>query len=125
MHIWMKILFWIILLLLLGSLNSYINFYPVRVIFSYFSILSSYSSFSAGLFDFVSLAYYISITVLFLFLTVRIFERRRWASEKSRRIKYGSISTAYTAVVLAGLIILNAVLVSVNAATPLTIEPVE
>ena len=33
---------------------------------------------ATGYFDIVALLYYISITVVFIFLTVRVYEKRRW-----------------------------------------------
>lgn len=69
-----------ILAALLGvaMLNSVIDFYPVRVVLSFFSIYTRYSYFTYGLFDYAAAFYYISVAAVFLFLAVRIFERRRW-----------------------------------------------
>jgi ABC-2 type transport system permease protein len=44
----------------------------------WFSVLSRFNTFSYGMFDFSALLYYISITFVFLFLTVRVYEKRRW-----------------------------------------------
>ncbi|MBE6707787.1 MAG: ABC transporter [Ruminococcaceae bacterium] len=69
-----------ILAVLLGvaMLNSVIDFYPIRVVLSFFSIYSRYSYFTYGLFDYAAAVYYISVAGVFLFLAVRVFERRRW-----------------------------------------------
>ena len=69
-----------ILAALLGAamLNSVIDFYPVRVVLAFFSIYTRYSYFTYGLFDSAAAFYYISVAGVFLFLAVRIFERRRW-----------------------------------------------
>lgn len=56
-----------------------INSYAVRFVLNWFSILSRFSSFSYGYFDIAALIYYLSITAVFLFLTVRVYDRRRWA----------------------------------------------
>ncbi len=61
-----------------AMLNSVIDFYPVRVLLSFFSIYSRYSYFTYGLFDYAAAFYYISVAGVFLFLAVRVFERRRW-----------------------------------------------
>ena len=37
-----------------------------------------FDRFAYGLFDFSALLYYISISGVFLFLTVRVYEKRRW-----------------------------------------------
>lgn len=58
--------------------NPTINFYPLRVFLSFFSIYSRYSMFTYGIFDYAAVIYYITVTFVFLFLTVRVFERRRW-----------------------------------------------
>ena len=44
----------------------------------WFSLNRRYEPFSMGLLDFESLLYYISFSGLFLFLTIRIIEKRRW-----------------------------------------------
>ncbi|HHT54132.1 MAG TPA: ABC transporter permease [Clostridiales bacterium] len=56
-----------------------INSYAVRFVLNWFSVLSRYSAFSYGYFDFAALVYYLSITAVFLFLTVRVYDKRRWA----------------------------------------------
>ena len=40
--------------------------------------MSRFGNFSKGLFDFAALFYYLSLTFVFLFLTVRVYEKRRW-----------------------------------------------
>ncbi len=60
-------------------LNSYIDFYPIRLLLSWLSVYNRFLIFSYGLFDFSALLYYASIVVIFLFLTIRVFEKRRWA----------------------------------------------
>lgn len=52
--------------------------YAVRFVLSWISVLGRYSSFSNGLFDFAALLYYASLAFVFLFLTVRVYEKRRW-----------------------------------------------
>ncbi len=65
--------------LVLGMLNSYIPFAPVREMLSWLSVYSRFANFTYGIFDFNALLYYASISFVFLFLTVRIYEKRRWA----------------------------------------------
>ena len=50
----------------------------MRTVIDWFSVLSRFQYFSAGMFDFAALIYYLSITFVFLFLTVRVYEKRRW-----------------------------------------------
>jgi ABC-2 type transport system permease protein len=68
----------IIPFLFANSLNSYINNVTVRAILSSISITSRYNSFAAGVFDWSALLYYVSLCGTFLFLTVRVLEKRRW-----------------------------------------------
>jgi ABC-2 type transport system permease protein len=47
--------------------------------FGWFSLLNRYSDFTAGLISVSSIVYFISFIFIFLFLTVRIMEKRRWS----------------------------------------------
>lgn len=69
----------IVLLLFISSLNSYINNEFIRNILSGISITSRYAYFANGIFSYDSLIYFVSLSAVFLFLTVRIFEKRRWS----------------------------------------------
>ena len=51
----------------------------VPVIFNKLSFWERYTGFTYGLFDLSNALYFISATVVFLFLTVRVLEKRRWA----------------------------------------------
>ena len=64
--------------LLCAFLNSYIDSYAIRTVLSWISIYSRFTNFTYGAFDFAAVAYYASISFVFLFLTVRIYEKRRW-----------------------------------------------
>lgn len=65
--------------LLCNFLNSYIDIPIIRAILSWISVYSRFDYFTYGIFDFSAVLYYASICFVFLFLTVRVFERRRWA----------------------------------------------
>ncbi len=43
------------------------------------AIFDKYNTFASGMIDFTAIAYYLSVTTIFLFLTVRVFEKRRWS----------------------------------------------
>lgn len=64
--------------LFIGTLANYVTVTPIRVALKWISIFDRFYVFTYGYFDIVALLYYISITVVFLFLTVRVFEKRRW-----------------------------------------------
>lgn len=70
--------FIILALLALGLVSASITNDFLRVIVKWISIFDRYYSFNYGLFDFNALLYYISISVVFIFLTVRVYEKRRW-----------------------------------------------
>jgi len=72
----------------MGILNSigsdsdgtrFIDNYAIRAIIDWVSIFSRFGNFSNGIFDFAALFYYLSLTGIFIFLTVRVYDRRRWA----------------------------------------------
>ena len=65
--------------LVIGILASYVNFTPLRVAMKWLSIFDRFYVFTYGYFDVVALIYYISISVVFIFLTIRVFEKRRWS----------------------------------------------
>jgi len=62
----------------LGIISQYINFTPLRLVVNWLSIFTRFYPFTYGQFDFGSIVYYASIAFAFLFLTVRIYEKRRW-----------------------------------------------
>ena len=68
----------IAVMILVGALNTYIPSAFLRTVLDWISVLSRYDNFAYGLFDFSALLYYVSISGVFLFLTVRVYEKRRW-----------------------------------------------
>ena len=70
-----------ILLLFAGFslFNGLIDSYAVRSVLNWLSIYSRYSAFTYGMFDVAAAVYYVSISAIFLFLAVRVYERRRYA----------------------------------------------
>ena len=69
----------IIVFIFASSFNSFIDSYVVRSVLSWVSILDRYYNFTYGYFDVNAIIYYVSICSLFLFLTVRVYEKRRWS----------------------------------------------
>lgn len=69
-----------ILLFGLMVIKLFASFLPnvVQSIVGFFTIYDYYSDFANGIFSFPAIIYYISITAVFLFLTVRMIEKRRW-----------------------------------------------
>lgn len=68
----------IAVMILLSLVNSYIDVYAIRFIINWVCVLSRFSTFSAGYIDFSAIVYYLSITGVFLLLTVRVYDKRRW-----------------------------------------------
>mgnify|MGYP007119877249 FL=1 len=68
----------IFLMLGLGLVNSLIDVYWIRMVLSWISVYSRFGNFQNGLFDFAAILYYASICFIFVFLTVRVYEKRRW-----------------------------------------------
>ncbi len=56
-----------------------ISNYAVRYVIDWISIVSRFSLFRYGILDWSAVVYYASVAFLFIFLTVRVYERRRWA----------------------------------------------
>ncbi len=69
----------LLILLMIAYLNSSIPFAWLRSILNFISIYSRFSNFTYGIFDFGAALYYFSICFVFIFLTVRVYESRRWA----------------------------------------------
>lgn len=66
-------------MLLLDIANTFIENYIVRFILSWVSFLTRFSPFQTGLFDPSALLYFVSAAGIFIFLTVRIYDKRRWS----------------------------------------------
>ena len=68
----------ILVMLMLNAVTPYINAYAVRAVIDWFCILSRFEAFSQGYIDIAAIVYYLSITGVFLLLTVRVYDKRRW-----------------------------------------------
>ncbi len=51
----------------------------LRDLINFFSMFTRYSDFSLGLFSLDNIVYYLSLTAVFLFLTARVLEKKRWS----------------------------------------------
>lgn len=65
--------------LALGLAESYLTSGVIREIINWVSIYSRFTYFTYGLFDVSAALYYVSVAAVFLFLTVRVYEKRRYA----------------------------------------------
>ena len=62
-----------------GLFSSLINYYPIRVALAWISVTSRYNNFINGIFDIGAAVYFVSLAFIFIFLTVRVYEKRRWS----------------------------------------------
>ncbi len=68
----------LVVLIGLGLFASLIDQYWVRMALSWISVVGRFQNFAAGILDISAVIYFISLTFVFLFLTVRVYEKRRW-----------------------------------------------
>lgn len=52
--------------------------YGIRFVFNFLSIFTRFQAFTNGWFDITAILYYLSLGAIFLYLTVRIYDRRRY-----------------------------------------------
>lgn len=65
--------------LIVGLVGSLIpSNYWIRYVFDFISIFTRFQAFTAGYFDVSALIYYLSVAFVFIYLTVRIYDRRRY-----------------------------------------------
>jgi ABC-2 type transport system permease protein len=58
--------------------NQIISNYVLRFVIDWISVMSRFYNFGYGIFDFAALLYYLSLAGVFVFLTVRVYDKRRW-----------------------------------------------
>ena len=63
----------------IGAFSTLIDVYAIRLVLGWISVIARFNNFSAGVFDIGAVVYFISLVFIFLFLTVRIYEKRRWS----------------------------------------------
>ena len=66
-------------MLLLNIINNYIEVYAIRFVISWICFMSRFSYFAEGMLDPSALLYYFSFAGVFLLLTVRVYDKRRWS----------------------------------------------
>ena len=69
----------ILIFLVIGLVNMLLPAtFWLRYVFDCVSIFTRFQTFTNGYFDFSSLLYYLSVTAVFVYLTIRIYDRRRY-----------------------------------------------
>lgn len=61
-----------------GSISTAVGGILSKIL-SWFSLMTRYDDFSRGIFSLAPVVYYLSFVAVFLFLTVRVIEKRRWS----------------------------------------------
>ena len=68
----------IAVMLVLDMVNQFIDVYAIRFVIDWISVMSRFGRFTGGMLDFSAILYYLSITGVFLLLTTRVYDKRRW-----------------------------------------------
>ncbi len=63
----------------IGIFSSFVDVYALRLVLSWISVSVRFNNFAKGLFDIGAAIYFASLIFVFLFLTVRVYEKRRWS----------------------------------------------
>lgn len=69
----------LLLLWVIDWVTNFVNNPIFAKVISYFSILKRFEEFNNGLLSIAPILYYLSICAIFIFLTVRVIEKRRWS----------------------------------------------
>jgi len=64
---------------MISFFNGKIDSYFLRSILSWISVLDRFNMLTLGRFDVSAIVYFISLCFSFLFITVRVYEKRRWS----------------------------------------------
>ena len=51
----------------------------LSTVFAYLSFSTRYNTFNSGIIDFSNIIFFLSVSTLFIFLTIRVHEKKRWA----------------------------------------------
>ena len=62
----------------IGLLASLIDIYAVRVALTWISVIGRFDNMVNGVFDIAAAVYFVSLAGIFVFLTIRVYENRRW-----------------------------------------------
>lgn len=101
----------------MNSLAANISNETLRQVVRWFSLMDRYSEFQTGILNIVNVVYYLSFVFVFVFLTAQVIRRRQYSDTKVR------INNAVvTAAVIAGVILVNAIVSTVGAKLPFKID---
>ena len=66
-------------LYMIDVINNYISVKPINTVLEKLSFYRKYYAITCGLFNVSTIVFYVSVAVVFNYLTIRVFERRRWS----------------------------------------------
>ena len=68
-----------VILIMMDTLSSiFSNFTVVKTVINFLSVSQKYSEFTTGILDYANVIFFLSMKSLFLFLTVRVLDSKRW-----------------------------------------------
>ena len=68
----------IVIMLILNIVNDFISVYAIRAVIDWVCVISRFTNFTYGILDFSAMLYYLSLAAVFILLTNRVYEKRRW-----------------------------------------------
>ncbi len=69
----------LMILYMIDVINSFISVSVVNTVLNTLSFYRKYYAITCGLFNVSTIIFYVSVAVVFNYLTIRVFERRRWS----------------------------------------------
>lgn len=66
-------------LMMIGFFSAFIPVPWLADVISKLTLYAYYNPFTQGIIDFIPIVYYISVTAIMIFLTIRVIEKRRWS----------------------------------------------
>lgn len=67
------------LIIMLNAIGSLINSNVIRNVFTNLSFSTHYQNFTSGILALGDIVFFLSVCIIFVFLTVRVFEKKRWS----------------------------------------------
>lgn len=89
----------------------------IQKIVTWFSLMSRYEEFQNGILNTINIVYYLSFIGVFLFLTVQAVRRRQYGDTR-----FKIHSAAMTAAVLAGAVLLNGIVTTLDGKLPIKFD---
>lgn len=107
-------------LLVVFYMNSFaanVSNEKLMTVVRWFSLMDKYSEFETGILNISSVVYYLSFAFVFVFLTSQVIKRRQYSDTKLR-----INNLIVTATVIAGVILVNAIISAIAMKLPLKID---